>query len=159
MKTTKWVMLLLAVMAITVTASMFAGDGHRCTASAEECAKKLQAKLSTHGWLGIETEKDANGRATITGVVPGSPAEKAGFAAGDVLAAINGIELGEGSKERLTKAKQKMGPGDEVTYTVLRKGAKLDVTARLTAMPPERIAQKIGEHILAEHLGVVVASK
>lgn len=158
MKTTKWVMLLLAVMAITVTASMFAGDGHRCAASAEECAKKLQAKLSTHGWLGIETEKGANGP-TITGVVPGSPAEKAGFAVGDVLAAINGIELGEGSKERLTKTKQKMGPGDEVTYTVLRKGAKLDVTARLAEMPRDRIAQKIGEHILAEHLGVVVASK
>jgi len=158
MKTTKWVMLLLAVMAITVTASMFAGDGHRCAASAEECAKKLQAKLSTHGWLGIETEKGANGP-TIIGVVPGSPAEKAGFAAGDVLAAINGIELGEGSKERLSKAKQKMGPGDEVTYTVLRKGAKLDVTARLAEMPRDRVAQKIGEHVLAEHLGAVVASK
>lgn len=159
MNRAKWVGLLLVVMAVSVTASMFAGGGHACATSAEECAKKMHAKVATSGWLGIETEKDAQGRWAISRVVPAGPAEAAGFRVGDVLAAINGVALDDANKEAVAKVKSSLRPGSAVTYTVMRQGGKLDLEARLAETPREVIAQKIGDHVLAEHLGVTVAAK
>ena len=69
-------------------------------ASDQEVAE-LVATYKTRGWLGIETEKTTDGHARVESVIPESPAAAAGFRAGDVLLALNGVELSPEKKEAL----------------------------------------------------------
>ena len=141
----------LTAVLVTMVAALFAGEKPACQASAEECLKQLNAKMATVGWLGIEYEKTGEGRAAVARVVPGSPAAAAGFQPGDMLVAVNGVELGDANKEALAKIKKAMGPGSEVTYTVLRQGAKKEIRATLVPLPDEVKKQKINEHMAKEH--------
>jgi C-terminal processing protease CtpA/Prc len=162
-KTLFW--LIAAAMTASIVASVFAGGP--CEAPTDECIRKLHQKYQQAGWLGIEKEKGEDGNAVITAVVPGSPAAAAGFAVGDVLVAINGITLadmkGEKAKEEEKKLQEKklklaMVPGSHVTYTVSRRGARLDLVATLEKPPESVIAQWIGEHVAKEHVPHVIAS-
>ena len=164
-KTLFW--LIAAAMTASVVASVFAG-GPPCDMPTDECIKKLHAKYQHAGWLGIEKEKGENGSVVITAVVPNSPAAAAGFQTGDVLVAINGVALadkpGEKAKEEEKKQQEKkmklaMVPGAQVTYTVARRGAKLELVATLETPPESVIAQWIGEHVAKEHVAQVVATK
>ena len=93
----------------------------------------------------------------VKAVVPGSPAEAAGFRVGDVLVAINGIEINDANKEALKKATGSTGPGSEMTYVVKRQGAKATLNARLGKVPEDVMAQWIGEHMVKEHVKPTVA--
>jgi predicted metalloprotease with PDZ domain len=134
-----------------ISLSATAGDKTLCTKHAGDCAKGIAAKYANSGWLGIETEKSDKGVVTIKAVVDESPAEAAGFQPGDVLVAINGIEITEANKEALKAAKQSFVAGGEARYTVLRHGAKTQLTAKLVAPPRSVMAQWIGEHLLSDH--------
>jgi S1-C subfamily serine protease len=136
-----------------------AGDKTHCTKQAGECAKGMYEKLANAGWLGIETDKTDKGVVTIKAVVPGSPAVAAGFQPGDVLVAINGVEISEANKEALKAAKKSLVAGGDGSYTVLRQGAKKNLTARLVAPPRTVLARWIGEHMLEDHVGTQVATK
>jgi C-terminal processing protease CtpA/Prc len=136
-----------------------AGEKTHCSKQAGECASGMHAKLKDAGWLGIETEKTDKGVITIKAVVPESPAVAAGFQAGDVLVAINGVEISEANKEALKAAKKSLVAGGEARYTVLRQGAKKNLTAHLVAPPRAVLAQWIGEHMLSEHVGTQLAAK
>jgi S1-C subfamily serine protease len=136
----------------------FAG-GAKCAeqhtqASYEEMAKKYAKK----GYLGIETEQVGDGRYAVTTIAPGSPAEKAGFQKGDVLVALNGARFGEDNKEAVMKAKSALGPGKAATYTVSRAGAEKQLTATLSEVPRQVLAQWVGEHVI-DHTGDQVAAK
>jgi len=112
-------------------------------AGGEKCAKEhaaRQAKLAAHGWLGIETDKAAS-TPTVVEVHPGSPAEKAGFRAGDVLVAFNGIPLKAENKAKVYEAKADCAVGKTVTYTIQRGGAQQTLTATLAAVPADVLAK------------------
>lgn len=152
----KWIALAVAVVFVGATAA-FAG-GEKCAeqhtqASYEEMAKKYAAK----GYLGIETDKNATGAYAVSKVVAGSPAERAGFQKGDVLVALNGARFGEENKEAVMKAKASLGPGKTATYTVARAGAEKQLTATLSEVPREILAQWVGEHVI-DHTGYQVAA-
>jgi serine protease Do len=136
-----------------------AGEKGHCTKQAGECAKGMYEKLANAGWLGIETDKSDKGVVTVKAVTPGSPALAAGFQPGDVLVAINGVEIATADKEALMAAKKSLVAGSDGRYTVLRHGAKKDLTAHLVAPPRTVLAQWIGEHMLTDHVGTQVASK
>ena len=136
-----------------------AGEKTHCTKQAGDCAKGMYEKLAHAGWLGIETDKSDKGVVTIKAVVPGSPALAAGFQAGDVLVAINGVEISDANKEALMAVKKSLVAGSEGSYTVLRQGAKKNLTAKLVAPPRTVLAQWIGEHMLTDHVGTQVAEK
>ena len=69
-------------------ASRAAHAGKRCEMSAEEC-QKWMAEAKTRPWLGVDLDVDqAAGTLTVIRVVPDSPAERAGFRAGDQLVAM-----------------------------------------------------------------------
>lgn len=155
---------LLLVLLGGATAAIFAGDPERCTAPADECVKKMHAKLSQVGWLGIEKEKSPEG-ARVAKVIPGSPAAAAGFQVGDVIVAVNGVDVmtkevqvkdtkakEAAAKEKEMQVKLKMQPGSTATYTVLRNGVRQDLSATLAPMPHEQMAQAIGEHMLHSHV-------
>ncbi len=136
-----------------------AGEKTHCTKQAGDCAKGMCEKLAHAGWLGIETDKNEKGVVTVKAVTAGSPAVAAGFQPGDVLVAINGVEISDANKEALKAAKKALVAGSEGRYTVLRQGAKKNLTAQLVAPPRAVLAQWIGEHMLSDHVGTQVAAK
>jgi C-terminal processing protease CtpA/Prc len=148
---------LVPFFALSLTAA--AGEKGHCTKQAGECAKAMYESMSNAGWLGIETDKSDKGVVTIKAVTAGSPAVAAGFQPGDVLVAINGVEIAGADKEKLWAAKKALVAGSDGHYTVLRQGARKDLTAHLVAPPRAVLAQWIGEHMLTDHVGTQVASK
>lgn len=148
---------LLSALALVVLATgiAYAGGGHgEAHASAESCLSAKAAKIAQRGWLGIETEKAANGYA-ITKVYPDSPAARAGFRTGDVLLAVNGARFAD--KEAAKAEKAKLRVGSKVAYTVARGGSEQTVQATLADVPREVMAQWLGEDVLDHHVESRVA--
>ena len=142
------------VVGLTAVGSASAGGAAKCTAPAQECLDVMVSKLKNSGWVGIEYEPygDASPDYTVTKVVPGSPAERAGLQVGDVLIALNGVRLGKANEAALTKVRKEWIPGQSVTYTIRREGTDRDLTLTLAPMPADVMARWIGEHMM-QHAG------
>jgi len=149
----------LTLALITVFATFAFAGGESCDHAAK-AAKTAEhhhskaAEMARHGWLGVETEKADAGYA-ITVVHADSPAEAAGFRVGDVLVAMNGIELTESNKKALKQAKSELWPGSEVEYTVQRGSYARNLVATLAPVPEEVLARWEAEE--AETYGTQVA--
>jgi C-terminal processing protease CtpA/Prc len=152
----------LVVAAIAVAAlSAFAGDkGYKCTESTQTCLDHMVAKLQGRGWVGIELD-DSRGmdQMKVTRVVSGSPAETAGFKAGDVLVAVNGVRFADNTEEKCATCEATAAnwkPGSKVQYLIRRQGADVTLALTLAEMPHEVMAQMIGMHMM-EHAQAKVA--
>ncbi|MGP9813496.1 Do family serine endopeptidase [Rhodopseudomonas sp. NSM] len=100
----------------------------------------------TRGWLGVQVQpvtaeiadsmglKQARG-ALVDSPQDGSPAAKAGIAAGDVITAVNGAEIKD--SRALARTISMMAPGSAVKLDVLHKGDSKTVTLDLAEMPNE----------------------
>jgi serine protease Do len=105
------------------------------------------------GWLGVSIQdftpelassmnlRDTKG-AIVADVVDGSPAERAGFAQGDVVVALNGSDVAD--SKVLTRQVAALKAGDRATFTVLRDGSRRDLTAIIEKRDPDRLAS-VGE--------------
>ncbi len=129
-----------------------------CEASAEECLSAMAARIASKGWAGFETEKDTAGHYRVVRVDRDSPAAAAGLRAGDVLLAMNGLDLYAEDKTALKQAKKGLVVGSAVKYKVVRDGTKKIVAVTLAEVPSRVMAQWIGEHMLDQHAHVEVAS-
>lgn len=101
------------------------------------------------GWLGVHLDslneqlgsyfgvKDGAG-VLVTEVVDDSPAAKAGLLAGDVIVKAGDAETA--SPDALHEAMGDTKPGDEMSLTVLRKGARKTITAKLGEMPEDAVS-------------------
>jgi C-terminal processing protease CtpA/Prc len=134
------------------TAAAHATSAKHCTASKEECAKYM-ADAKNRGWVGIEYDSTEDGSMVVSKVVTGSPADKAGLKAGDVLFALNGVDLTEKNKDKLKAAKASMKPGSVVTYSIKRAGATEDVAVKLGTMPDDIYQAMVTDH-MKEHVDV-----
>src|SRR5262245_22116282 len=122
----------------------------KCQYSTQDCLNHMASRLQASGWIGIEYEPEESGVITVQRVVPGSPAEKAGLAPGDVLYSINGVEIRKGNDEAMKKAKVDYRPGQTIHYIVKRNGAPKPIDIVLGQWPADLLAKYIGEHML-EH--------
>lgn len=139
-------LLALALTLILSSAAFAGGGGENCPHEAKAKAHSAKkAELAAKGWLGFKTEKDDSGAYKIVSVAAGSPAEQAGFRAGDVLVAMNGIALTEANKPALKQAKSGLGVGKTIAYTVRRDGAESTLTATLAPVPDEVLAEWVKE--------------
>ena len=139
------------LLLVTVIPAM-AGDHKKCDQPAEACLNAYAQKLEGRGWVGIEMDTTEDGHMEIVRVVPNSPAESAGFKAGDVLASFNGVAYKDENKKALKEATKAMTPGKTVTYTVVRDGSKEDLKVELGTIPETVMAQWIGQHMLTAHV-------
>ena len=148
-----------AVMIMVMAAPAMAGEVSKCTASTQDCLNHMVKNLKGRGWVGIEMD-DRGGidKMVITKVIEGSPAEKAGFKVGDTLAAVNGIAFAEDNQKQLKDIQYSMKPGADFTYTVFRKGSKVDLEVELSQLPESVMAQWIGSHMM-DHAELQMASK
>ena len=100
-------------------------------------------------WLGVETQvmtpevaralglKGRKGY-RVTWVLPGTEAEKAGLAAGDIITALNGDVLEAWrmqDAELLRRRIEDMDIGADATLTLLRQGEEMEVRVRLEETP------------------------
>jgi len=91
------------------------------------------------GWLGVAlqgtTSDDGtteNSTVVVDNVVKGSPAETAGLKRGDVVMSVNGTTVEDGVAG-LAKSIGDLGPGTDATFTIVRDGETMDITATLAA--------------------------
>jgi serine protease DegQ len=80
------------------------------------------------GFTGIEYEAK-DGKVTVKAVLPGSPAEKAGLKAGDVITNVKAIAID--SEKDLTRALAKAGVGTKWRFTVTRGAKEEEVVVEL----------------------------
>ncbi len=88
---------------------------------------EVKVTLTTPGrpYLGIETETAREGGAVVTQVFPGSPAEEAGIATGDIILLFNGRRVTK--IEELEAALKDASAGDEAILAVVREGKVREV--------------------------------
>jgi len=116
---------------------------------------------ANHGWLGVtlsQTKKveeedgvkqESNSGVTILSVFEDSAAEKAGLQKGDIIAKINGTEVGD-----VGEAVEMIGkymPGDSVKIGILRDGAENEVVAVLGERP-EKTEIFINQEMKGDHM-------
>jgi len=92
------------------------------------------------GWLGVQAHdfrpevasslrrSDVKG-AIIADVVVGSPAQRAGFIQGDIVVALNGVEVAD--SKALTRQVAALKAGQTASFTVFRNGARHTLTATI----------------------------
>ena len=129
----------------------------KCGADAQACLNWFANNYGNRGWAGVSLEKSDEGL-RVSEVHHGTPAERAGVKAGDVLVAINGVEYNEENKEQMAGLEKLMVPGQEFTYTIARNGKNRDISFALDEMPMDVVARMVGLHMLSDHAAVEVAS-
>ena len=146
-------------MVVVMAAPAVAGDGSRCPASTQDCLNSMVKSFRHRGWVGIEMD-DRGGIDTmvVTRVIEDSPAEHSGFKVGDGLVAVNGVAYSDENQQQLKDMQYAMKPGAEFTYTVSRRGSRVDLEVELGEIPESVMAQWIGRHMI-EHAEVQMASK
>lgn len=98
----------------------------------------LDLSLPAFRAAGVGTQiQGEDGGIRLLKVYPGTPAEQAGLVSGDLVVALNGDDVSGLSANDFVD--QALGPeGSQVTYTVLRDGAPVDVvmTRKVMDAPP-----------------------
>jgi len=104
----------------------------------------------TRGWLGVSIQpldpvlaealgvKDKHG-ALVGGVVPGSPAEKAGIHRGDVITRIGDLEVRDDNE--LLNHIALLSPGQWVRIVLIRDGKTLTFNSKITRRDDRRVAR------------------
>jgi membrane-associated protease RseP (regulator of RpoE activity) len=129
------------------------GASMQCSMAPTDCEKTMRTYYKTHGWLGIEMETaDGSTAPTVTSIVKGSPAEKAGFKVGDALTSINGVTFDEKNAEALQGIMDNgFQVGQTVTYTAQRESKVVTLTPVLVSIPDASLNQMIATHFAAAH--------
>ena len=143
-------LVLLALLLALSSAALAGGEKCAHDAKAQAAHKEKAANMAAHGWLGIKTDKDADGAWRVSSVAAGSPAAKAGFRTGDVLVAYNGIALNEDNMDAVKKAKADCAVGKTVAYTIRRDGAEKTLSATLAPVPESVLAEWMKEEEKAQ---------
>jgi serine protease Do len=104
----------------------------------------------TRGWLGVQIQgltpelADSLGLKKVTGALvaapqDGSPAEKAGIKAGDLITEVNGKEVKDARD--LAKKVAELAPGSEANVTLNRNGGSKTLTVKIGELP-EKLVQR-----------------
>ena len=139
----------LAVLVVAMPA--LAGDKAKCEGNGEDCMKKMSEKLAHKAWLGIEMDGTEDGHFRITKVIKDSPAAHAGFQKGDILLSMNGHDYSKDNMKAVKMQWSEVKPGSKAKYTVLRKGGKLELKAKLGSLPADYQKKYIQEHLTKFH--------
>jgi putative serine protease PepD len=97
-------------------------------AKAEVFGGKLGAPSKDSPWIGVQLDSDAQG-CVIAVVTPGSPAEKAGLMANDLVRKFDKNDVTDSSD--LVKLVQARKAGDAVVLEVVRGGEVLSVRVQI----------------------------
>jgi putative serine protease PepD len=93
-----------------------------------------------HAYLGVSTQDDSvkdgsaqRAAASVTAVVSGTPADRAGLRKGDAIVAVDGEPVDSGLS--LVAQVRERGVGDKARLTIVRDGQRRDVQVTLASKP------------------------
>jgi serine protease Do len=127
-----------------------------------ETAARVVRELITHGevtpvWLGFDLQ-DLDGQlaealglpegasgALVSRVRPGTPAERAGLARGDLVTALDGHAVR--SAREVYETLERCTPGQTLRIARLRQGARSEISAQAVPFPPE-VLPELGQRLL-----------
>ena len=118
----------------------------KCELDATTCLQQFE-RMRRRPWLGVKFDTDSTGRMLVQGVVPGSPAQRAGVRAGDVLRGIEGQ-----TPAQWFAGKAGWGPQERGSITILRGKSEKNLTVVYEAIPEELFARIVGLHMIDAHL-------
>ncbi len=95
--------------------------------------------------IGAYVDMKAPGVLTIVSPITGSPAEKAGLKGGDVIESVNGFKIDETVSLEAAVAKIKGPAGTEAKLTILRDGARLEISVTRAKVVIEYVEYKMLE--------------
>jgi putative serine protease PepD len=93
----------------------------------------MNGQKVSHPYLGVQLGDAPNGGAVIGSVVSGSPADKAGLRAGDLVTKVNGTAVQDG--DGLVAAVQAAEVGQTLQLTVERNGSEAQISVTLAESP------------------------
>ncbi len=119
-------------------------------------ARRVADDLITHGevregYLGISVEDrparegapvGASGGVLVTGVEPGSPAERAGLRRGDLVISVQGFE--PSSAEEFRFRVRDLAIGQAAALELARDGGRTVASVTAVELPPERVMDLVG---------------
>jgi predicted metalloprotease with PDZ domain len=147
-------LMLAACMACGGMATLSMAGPSSCSYETQVCLDYMVEKMQGRGWLGIEYENSSGpDHMRLLRIVPGSPAEAAGFLVGDQLISLNGAKFTDNTEDECvtcSAVKEDWKPGGKVDYVVLRDDKELKLTATLATLPSDVMAMMIGMHMF-EH--------
>jgi predicted metalloprotease with PDZ domain len=151
----------MLLVAVALAAPALAGE--KCGSDTQTCLNKMASNMKARGWVGLEVENE-HGKLMVTSVEPDGPAMRAGIVAGDVLLAMDGVEINEANHEKLYAAKKHHTVGATTTYTVSRggcchkKATASDVAVERAAVPDAVLARWVGGHMV-DHAVIASAAR
>ena len=125
-----------------------------CAMKTADCEKWMRTYYKTHGWAGIESDccMGTSAKPTVSRIAAGSPAEKAGFKAGDILTSVNGINFAAENQATIQSMMMKgMKIGDTVQYTAMRGGQVVSLKTQLVKISDPELNALIAEHVSMSH--------
>ena len=96
------------------------------------------------GWIGITTTRDDDGRARISNIIPGSPAEDAGLDKSDVIVAADGRLMDQGE---LLKTLEAIKPGQVLRLAVIRRGELKEISVTTIPYPYTIFKLRLAENL------------
>lgn len=121
--------------------------GDQPDARQKKTVKTVVVESAPGAYLGLRLSEDTEtpeGGAKVERVLPGSPAEKAGVAEGDVVIAFRDTPIH--GPAALTKQIRAAKPGEKVQLTVLRSGKKQTLTVELSERQEQHVRVKVPGH-------------
>jgi hypothetical protein len=125
-----------------------------CAMKTADCEKMMRTYYQTHGWAGIESDccMGTSAKPTVSRVAAGSPAEKAGLKAGDILTSVNGIGFTTENQAAIQSLMMNgMKIGDTVHYTATRGGQVVSFDTQLAKISDPELTALIAEHVSKSH--------
>ena len=95
------------------------------------------------GWIGLATTRDEDGRARVSNIIPGSPAEDAGVDKNDVIVAVDGRIMDQGEFLRMLDARK---PGETLKLAVMRRGTLKEISVTAVPFPYAVFNLQLAEH-------------
>ena len=139
-------LILLALLGAVLAAPAAQAAEDKCPLDVATCLGMF-AQAHERPWLGVEFEQDSTGTPHVRHVVPGSPAEKAGMKAGDVIRRI-----GDQAPTDWFAGKSGWETSGQTACRVLRDGKEKSLSFENRRMPEDMYARIIGIHMIEGHL-------
>ncbi len=128
-----------------VYAGMMAGlmDPYSVYYTKEEYDSLMESTSGVFCGIGVVIQQDiTTGIITVVRAMPGTPGEEAGFKSGDIIYAVDGVDVtGEDSSNVVAMIKGE--EGTEVTVTVYRDGEKIDFTLKRAKIEMQTVEAKM----------------
>lgn len=109
----------------------------------EEYDSLMESTSGVFCGIGVVIQQNiTTGIITVVRAMPGTPGEAAGFESGDIIYAVDGVEVtGEDSSSVVARIKGE--EGTEVTVTVYRDGEKIDFTLKRAKIEVQTVDAKM----------------